>query len=190
MMSAFRPGQAGGTAIGNLISGAASPSGKLGQSWVRSAGQAMSGAAPFLQWRVGKWLANSRSPPDPDGRVYDPYNTHAGVHPTMRMVSFAGGKDLSDELGAGGSTEAEPLFRFGDCLSYTNFSFANVTVSAPNPEAEIVATLSVELSNTGERTGTEVVQVYATLLQQQCCNRWMILKSLRCCLDPDTVRTR
>ena len=185
MMSAFRPGQAGGTAIGNLIAGAASPSGKLGQSWVRSAGQAMSGAAPFLQWRVGKWVANSRSPPDPDGRVYDPYNTHAGAHPTVRMVSFAGGKDLSDELGAGGSTEAEPLFRFGDGLSYTNFSYANVTVSALNPEAETVATLSVELTNTGERSGTEVVQVYVTMLQNQCCNRGMTLKAVsRCCLDP------
>ena len=59
MMSAFRPGQAGGTAIGNLIAGAASPSGKLGQSWVRSAGQAMSGAAPFLQWRVRKGCEQS-----------------------------------------------------------------------------------------------------------------------------------
>ena len=101
------------------------------------------------------------------------------------MVSFAGGKDLSDELGAGGSTEAEPLFRFGDGLSYTNFSYANVTVSAPNPEAETVATLSVELTNTGERSGTEVVQVYVTMLQKQCCNRGMTLTAVsRCCLDP------
>ena len=50
----------------------ANPSGKLAQSWVRSAGQAMSGAAPFLQWRVGKWVANNRGPMDPDGRFYDP----------------------------------------------------------------------------------------------------------------------
>ena len=32
----------------------------------------MSGAAPFLQWRVGKWVANNRGPMDPDGRFYDP----------------------------------------------------------------------------------------------------------------------
>jgi beta-glucosidase len=105
MLSAFRPGQAGGTAIANIISGVATPSGKLGQSWVRSSGQAMSGAAPFLQWRVGKWVANHRSPADPDGRVYDPYNTHAGAHPTntvagtvqnqREMLSFAGGQLLS-----------------------------------------------------------------------------------------------
>jgi hypothetical protein len=62
--------QMGGVAIANLLSGDANPSGKLCQSWVRSAGQAMSGAAPFLQWRVGKWVANHRGPMDPDGRYY------------------------------------------------------------------------------------------------------------------------
>ena len=51
MFSAFRPGQMGGVAVANLLFGEANPSGKLAQSWVRSAGQSMSGAAPFLQWR-------------------------------------------------------------------------------------------------------------------------------------------
>ena len=52
MLSAFRPGQMGGVALANLLAGKANPSGKLAQSWVRSAGQAMSGAAPFLQVRI------------------------------------------------------------------------------------------------------------------------------------------
>jgi len=77
----------GGVAVANLLSGKANPSGKLAQSWVRSAGQAMSGAAPFLQWRVGKWAANHRGPADPDGRFYDPYNTHAGLHPTQTELT-------------------------------------------------------------------------------------------------------
>ena len=36
MLSAFRPGQMGGVALANLLSGKVNPSGKLAQSWVRS----------------------------------------------------------------------------------------------------------------------------------------------------------
>ena len=53
----------GGVAVANLLTGAANPSGKLAQNWVRSVGQVMSGASPFLQWRVGKWAANTRGTP-------------------------------------------------------------------------------------------------------------------------------
>eukprot|EP01047_Picozoa_sp_COSAG01_P006712 COSAG01_NODE_246_length_20450_cov_195.166822_25_plen_131_part_00 len=115
MLSAFRPGQMGGIALANIIVGKTNPSGKLAQSWVRSAGQAMSGAAPFLQWRVGKWVANHRGPADPDGRYYDPYNTHAGAHPTASDTQQA--LSLGADLTGPGTAEAAPLFRFGCVLS-------------------------------------------------------------------------
>ena len=82
VLSTFRPGQMGGPAIANLLLGRSTPSGKLAQNWVRSAGQAGSGAAPWLQWRVGKWppnfglLNSSMWRGDPDGRYYDPYEEH------------------------------------------------------------------------------------------------------------------
>ena len=44
LLSAFRPGQMGALAIAKLLLGEANPSGRLAQNWVRSAGQAMSGA--------------------------------------------------------------------------------------------------------------------------------------------------
>ena len=160
MLSAFRPGQMGGVAVANLLSGKANPSGKLAQSWVRSAGQAMSGAAPFLQWRVGKWAANHRGPADPDGRFYDPYNTHAGLHPTQtELTGVVPGFSLPPWLG--GPPEASPLFRFGDGLSYSAFNFSPLSISAASSTAQTVATVSVKLTNSGKVPGTEVVQVYA-----------------------------
>ena len=145
MLSAFRPGQAGGTAIARILSGKVNPSGKLAQSWVRSAGQAMSGGAPFLQWRVGKWAANHRGPMDPDGRYYDPYNTHAGAHPTDAAATILD-KDLTRKPQP---SEAAPLFRFGTGLSYTTFNFSDLTVSQPNHISPTVAMLSVKVRSVG-----------------------------------------
>ncbi len=49
---------------------------------------------------------------------------------------------------------AEPLYRFGDGLSYTTFRYATLAV-APD-----LKTISVEVQNTGARAGDEVIQVY------------------------------
>ena len=173
MFAAFRPGQMGGVAVANLISGKTNPSGKLAQSWVRSAGQAMSGAAPFLQWRVGKWVANKRGPADPDGRHYDPYNTHAGAHPTSMRADDDDGRssaywfsEVMYSTAADGTiapvapSEASPLFRFGDGLSYTTFTMSTLSAGPVSHTDDTVMTLSVKVTNTGTVAGTEVVQVY------------------------------
>ena len=92
----------------------------------------MSGASPWLQWRVGKWVANHRSTPDADGRVYDPYN----------------------------DGPATPLFRFGAGLSYTTFAMRTLRVSPTAPGSTAIFTVSVDVENTGSVSGAEVVQVY------------------------------
>jgi beta-glucosidase len=50
--------------------------------------------------------------------------------------------------------EKEPLYRFGDGLSYTTFRYANLTVTAG------AKTIAVEVQNVGARAGDEVVEVY------------------------------
>jgi beta-glucosidase len=51
----------------------------------------------------------------------------------------------------------EPLFPFGFGLSYTSFEFKNLQVVSTGPSA---ARVSCEVTNTGGRVGTEVVELY------------------------------
>jgi beta-glucosidase len=53
-----------------------------------------------------------------------------------------------------------PLYPFGHGLSYTTFSYDNLAVSASTVDADGTVTVSVDVTNTGERAGAEVVQLY------------------------------
>ncbi len=57
---------------------------------------------------------------------------------------------------------AKPLFSFGHGLSYTQFAYRSLAVSASDIPADGQLTATVEVSNTGTRDGDEVVQLYAT----------------------------
>lgn len=52
------------------------------------------------------------------------------------------------------------LFPFGHGLSYSNFEYKNVRVNQPNMEGDSTITVSVDVTNTSEVDGKEVVQVY------------------------------
>jgi beta-glucosidase len=55
--------------------------------------------------------------------------------------------------------EETPLYPFGFGLSYTSFAYGNLQVPSEVNAGEDVA-ISVEVENTGERAGEEVVQLY------------------------------
>ena len=52
----------------------------------------------------------------------------------------------------------KPLFPFGHGLSYTNFAIKNLTITAAAGDQRF--TVSFDVSNTGDRAGAEVAQVY------------------------------
>ncbi len=54
----------------------------------------------------------------------------------------------------------EPLFPFGYGLSYTSFSLSEPRLSAASTTADGTVIVSVDVTNTGEREGDEVVQLY------------------------------
>jgi len=55
---------------------------------------------------------------------------------------------------------SDPLFPFGFGLSYTTFSIGNAIVSKASIKANETVELTIPVSNTGKRDGTELVQVY------------------------------
>ncbi len=54
----------------------------------------------------------------------------------------------------------EPLFPFGHGLSYTTFAYGEPRLSKSRMSASDKLTLTVEVTNTGDREGAEVVQLY------------------------------
>jgi beta-glucosidase len=56
--------------------------------------------------------------------------------------------------------KGEPQYPFGYGLSYTTFSLANLAVSAATLTAAGDVTVGVDVTNTGQREGDEVVQIY------------------------------
>ncbi|MHA1442971.1 MAG: beta-glucosidase family protein, partial [Candidatus Heimdallarchaeota archaeon] len=56
----------------------------------------------------------------------------------------------------------EPLFPFGFGLSYTDFSYENLKVDKKEFLGDETLAISVEVTNTGDKSGAEVVQLYVT----------------------------
>jgi beta-glucosidase len=93
-------------------------------------------------------------PVDPAGRLTQTWYTDAGDLPDL----------LDYDIIATDATylyyRGVPLFPFGHGLSYTRFSFENLRVSSGTVDAGGEVTVTVDVVNTGDRPGVEVVQLY------------------------------
>ncbi len=56
--------------------------------------------------------------------------------------------------------KTKPLFAFGHGLSYTQFEYGKPVISATEMTADGTLTVSVDVTNVGQRDGQEVVQLY------------------------------
>jgi beta-glucosidase len=110
------PGEEGGNAIADVLTGRADPGGRLPVSLPRSAGQ---------------------------------LPVHAGHRAGGDRSQFH--RDYID-------SPVAPRWRFGHGRSYTTFSHDSVSVTSGSTLDPIVVT--VRVTNTGERTGDEIVQLY------------------------------
>ncbi|CAH0126641.1 glycoside hydrolase family 3 N-terminal domain-containing protein [Microbacterium sp. Bi121] len=114
VLQSFFPGEEGGRAIAAILTGAASPSGRLPVSLPRSAG-----AQPYSY-----------------------------LHPIL-----GGASDVT-------SADSTPARPFGFGLSYTSFAYDDLAVDE-HAGTDGRFTASVTVTNTGDRPGTDVVQLYA-----------------------------
>jgi beta-glucosidase len=71
-------------------------------------------------------------------------------------------KPFETENTAFGNMAFKPQFEFGSGLSYTTFAYKDLKLDKPNITANDELTVTVTVTNTGQRAGKEVVQVYVS----------------------------
>ena len=91
---------------------------------------------------------------NPSGRLPVSIPGRPGVQPTTYLAArLAGPSEVS-------STDPTPAFGFGHGLGYTEFSWAGLQVEQDTAATDGEFQLAFTLRNTGERAGTETVQLY------------------------------
>lgn len=142
VLQAWYPGQAGGTAVADVLVGTYNPAGRLPVTFYRSTED----LPPFESYTMA-------------GRTYRYF-------------------------------DGEPLYPFGHGLGYTTFDYAGLRTSAETLSADDSLTVSVDVTNTGERAGDEVVQLYVAHPQSAVERPLKELKGFeRLALDPGQTRT-
>jgi beta-glucosidase len=142
VLQAWYPGQRGGEAIADVLTGRVTPSGRLPITFPASAGQAPRPAPVGLD-RLTSLEAQAAA---------NPANASAGQLPSF-PVDYVEGADVGyrwyEKKGQ------RPLFPFGYGLSYTSFTYRNPVVTGGE-----TLRLTVEVVNTGRVAGADVPQMY------------------------------
>ncbi len=138
VLYAWHPGTMGGPAIADLLFGVASPSGKLPVTFPSTVGQ-----IPIYYNHK-----NTGKPPKENEIVHIDDIEVRAPQTSFGMSAFY--------LDAG----FKPLFPFGFGLSYGEFAYSDLKVSAPTVEAGNTLTISADLRNDGPGDAVEVVQLY------------------------------
>nr|HQU86927.1 glycoside hydrolase family 3 C-terminal domain-containing protein [Pyrinomonadaceae bacterium] len=139
ILLAWQPGQEGGNAIADVLTGKVSPSGKL--------------ASTFPQKYSDVPSANNFPGKEIVGATQMIANPFAGkpAEVTYEEGIFVGYRYYN-------TFNVKPSYEFGYGLSYTNFEYSDVKLSAKKFDKEI--TVSVKVTNKGKVAGKEIVQLY------------------------------
>lgn len=142
ILCAWQAGQEGGNSVADVLSGKASPSGKLPMTFPVKFEDAASSANFPIDIRVSTDLVNKGEKKN-DVKNVDYTDYEEDIYVGYRYFD---------------SFNKQVSYPFGYGLSYTTFSYEKATVK----ENGGVYTVSVEVKNTGKTTGKEIVQLYVT----------------------------
>ena len=134
VLMAWYPGQQGGTAVSEIITGKINPSGKLPISIEKKLED--NPTYPNYYENVDRVRSNTINP-------YSRVEYREGI--------FMGYRGYE-------KNNIEPLFPFGYGLSYTTFEYSDIAVAGVGKEF----TITFKVKNTGKVAGAEVAQVYVS----------------------------
>lgn len=125
VLNMYLPGQAGGSAVADLLLGEVNPSGKLAETYP-------------LRYE------------DTASARFFPGSRHSVEY---RESIFVGYRYFD-------TAQQNVLFPFGHGLSYTSFAYQDLTLSTSEMSEDEILKVSVNITNTGQRAGAEIVQLY------------------------------
>lgn len=168
VLMAWHPGTMAGPALADVLFGDAEPQGRLPVTWPKVVGQ-----VPIYYNHP-----NTGRPPD------DASFVHMDDIPIKAWQSSLG--NTSHYLDAGFT----PQYFFGYGLGYTTFGYDNLQLSADSMPVDGGLTVRADVTNTGDRRGTEVVQLYVRDLVGDIVRPVRELKGFRrITLDPGETTT-
>ncbi len=133
----YYPGQAGGTALAEVLFGDRSPEGRLPFSFDRS----------WATDPVHNTYYPAAMPKNPDDIITVNYSE--GLFNGYRYYT-------SEQL----APDRQPLFPFGFGLTYTTFRYSHIKAAVEGKGDATSVTVSVDVTNTGKRSGSDIVQLY------------------------------
>jgi beta-glucosidase len=93
---------------------------------------------------------------NPSGKLTISFPVHVGQQPIFYSQVRGQHGDRYADL------TQEPLFAFGHGLSYTQYAYSNLRLASPTLGDGQNALVSVDVENSGQRAGVEIVQVYVS----------------------------
>lgn len=99
---------------------------------------------------------------NPSGKLVNTFPTTVGQAPLYYNHNNTGKPPVEEFFWTSKYSDCpiEPLFPFGFGLSYTQYSYDNMQINSELLTAKDTLSVSVDITNTGERDGEEIVQFY------------------------------